>query len=308
MRSSFATTVLCAIASFLSTLCCAQTVTQMQATSRGFLIVQVSINGSAPHPFFLDTGSNKTLVRNELLESLGVALGDQVPALSATGTTYVHQAMVSSVAVAGLAVHDIQVEGIDAGQMSKLGISVEGVLGEDFLKHFDILIDNHAKTLTLDASPELSHSLAGDHLPLSFFGSRGEVSTGNRLVFDLKLPSSNETKHVLLDSGADHILFFPTKPLLFQARSLPNGTLQAFGGSGRCHSTSVPIVIGGETLPEEKLGFCEGMRGNTDVDGILPTSTFKRLFISHAEAYAIANPRLQKHLQGKPPALSSGRE
>ena len=177
---------------------------------------------------------------------------------------------VSSVSVAGLAVHDIQVEGIDAGQMSKLGVSVEGVLGEDFLKHFDILIDNHAKTLTLDASSELSHSLAGDHLPLSFSGSRGGISTKNRLVFDLKLLSSNETKHFLLDSGADHILVFPDKSLIFQARSLPNGTLQTFGGSGRCHCASVPIVIGSETLPEEKLGFCEGMRGNTDVDGTLP--------------------------------------
>jgi hypothetical protein len=308
MRSSFVTTVLCAVTSLLSTVCCAQTVTHLQSTSQGFLIVQVSINGSAPHPFFLDTGSNKTLVRNELLESLGLALGDQVPAHSATGITYVHQTRVLSVAVAGLAVHDIQVEGIDAGQVSTSGVPVEGVLGEDFLNHFDILIDNHAKTLTLDASPELSHSLAGEHLPLSFSGSRNEISTGNRLIFDLKLPSSNETKHFLLDSGADHILFFPTKPLLFQARSLPNRTLQTFGGSGRCHSDSVPIKIGSDTLPDEKLAFCEGMRGNTDVDGILPTSTFKRLFISHAGAYAIANPRQQKHAPKTPSTLLAGNE
>jgi hypothetical protein len=47
-----------------------------------------------------------------------------------------------------------------------------------------------------------------------------------------------------------------------------------------------------------ELAFCEGMRGNTDVDGILPTSTFKRLFISHSGAYAIANPRVQKSSRG----------
>lgn len=281
---------------------------QLQATREGFLIVQVSINGSTPHPLLLDTGSNKTLIRNELLESLGVAPGDLVPLHSPTGTSYVHQTVVSSVAVAGLAVHDIQVEGIDAGQMTKLGASVEGILGEDFLKHFDILIDNHAKTLTLDASPELSHSLAGDHLPLSFSGIRGGIATKNRLVLDLKLSSSNETRHFLVDSGTDHILFFPSKPLLFPTHSVLSGTLQTFGGSGRCYSDSVPIQIGNTRLLEEKLGFCEGMRGNTDVDGTLPTTTFKRLFISHAGAYAIVNPRLEKHVPKTPSTLSSGNE
>jgi hypothetical protein len=290
----FPTMLLCVVCLFFEVFCHAQTVTQLQATNQGLLVVQVSINGSGPYSFFLDTGSNRTLVRNELLETLGIAPGTQVPVHTPTGITYVHQTLVSSVAVAGLAVHDFKIEGVDAGQLSSLDGSFQGVLGEDFLKHFDILIDNHAKTLTLDETSELAHSVTGDHLQLSFSGMRAGYSTTNRLVFYLKLPSSDETTHFLIDSGANHTFFFPTKPLPFRSHTWPASTLKTFGGTGHCHTDVVPLEIGKDTLPAVDIAFCEGMRGNTDVDGILPTNTFKRLFISHAEAYAIANPRVRK--------------
>jgi hypothetical protein len=297
MRSNrFSTIFLCALYLFLGVCSRAQTVTQLQATNQGLLVVQVSINGSGPYSFVLDTGSNRTLVRKELLENLSIASGIPVPAHLATGVSYVHQAVVSSVSVAGLAVHDLEVEGIDAGQFSGLKGSFQGVLGEDFLKHFDILIDNHAKTLTLDETTELAHSLTGHHLPLSASGTRDGHSTTDRLVFDLKLPLSTRTTHFLIDSGANHTMFFPTGTLPSQSRTTRAGTIQTFSGSGsgRCHTNVVSLEIGNDILQGVDLAFCEGMRGNTDVDGLLPTSNFKRLFISHSGAYAIANPRLRK--------------
>jgi hypothetical protein len=294
----FATTLLCAVCLFLPVFCWAQSVTQLRATDRGYLVVQVSIDGSGPYSFLLDTGSNRTLVRNELLDRLRISLGRLVPANMTTGVSYLHQTAVSSVAVAGLTVHDLAIEGIDAGQISRLGESIEGVLGEDFLKHFDLLIDNHAKTLTLDDTTDLASSLAGDHLPLSFSGTRDGHSTVDRVVFALKLPASGQTAHFLIDSGANYALFFPSKPLPNQGRTTTGGTLQAFGGSARCQADFVTLEIGKKTLRDVGLAFCQGMRSNLDVDGLLPTNTFARLFISHSGAYAIANPRLRKPAGG----------
>ena len=289
-----ATTLLCAVCLALSGFSCAQTVTELRATDRGYLVVQVSLNDCGPYSFLLDTGSNRTLVRNDLLNTLRISAGSPVAANMATGVSYLQQTVVSSVAVAGLAVHDLAIEGIDAGQISRLGESVEGVLGEDFLKHFDLLIDNHAKTLTLDDAGDLASSLAGDHLPLSFSGTRDGHATVDRVVLDLKLPSSSQTEHFLIDSGANYALFFPSKPLPRQGRTTTGGTLQTFSGSARCRADFVTLAMGKNTLPEVGLGFCPGMRSNVDVDGLLPTSTFARLFISHAGAYAMANPHLGK--------------
>jgi hypothetical protein len=307
MRSSRVSTILlCAIYLFPQVVSHAQVVSQLKSTVQGLLTVQVSINGSGPYSFFLDTGSNRTLVRKELLENLSGSSGTPVPVHMATGISYAQETVVSSVAVAGLTVHDLPVEGIDAAQLNSLDGSFQGVLGEDFLKHFDVLIDNRAKTLTLDEASELARSLDGDRLPLSFSGTRGGHSTPNRLIFDLKLPSSSEIVHFLVDSGSNHTMVFPTRLLPFARSAAPAGTLRTLGGSGRCYSQAGALVIGKDTLPSMDLAFCEGMRVNTDVDGLLPTSTFTRLFISHAGAYAIANPRTRKPSAASPARISAG--
>ena len=66
-------TILYAVCLPFPTLSCAQTIIKLTTPSSGYLIAPVSINGSGPYPFLLDTGSNTTLVRNELLDTLGIS-------------------------------------------------------------------------------------------------------------------------------------------------------------------------------------------------------------------------------------------
>jgi hypothetical protein len=273
----------------------AQTTIKLGASSWGYLIVPVSINGSGPYQFLLDTGSNRTLVRNELLDTLGISSKKLIPANMTAGVSYLHPTVAESVTVAGLSVHGLGVEGIDADQLSRLRISIQGVLGEDFLKHFDILIDNHAKTLTVGNGSDLACSLTGDHLPLSFAGKRSDHSTADRLVLGLKLPSSQATKQFLIDSGTNYATVFPSKGMPYKGNAMPGGTLLTFSGNSRCKIDFVTLSLGSNTFHDLKLASCEGVtRERVDVDGILPTSIFDRLFISHASGYAIANPRSLK--------------
>jgi len=273
----------------------AQTTIKLGTTSWGYLIVPVAINGSGPYPFLLDTGSNRTLVRNELLDTLGISSKELIPANMTAGVSYLHPTVAESVTVAGLTVHGLGVEGIDADQISRLRISIQGVLGEDFLKHFDILIDNHRKTLTLGNASDLAGSLTGDHLPLSFSGMRSGHSTADRLVLGLKLPSSQTMTRFLIDSGTNYATVFPSKAMPYNGRAMPGGTLLTFNGNSRCHIDFVTLSFGSNTFRDLRLASCEGRtREKVDVDGMLPTSIFDRLFISHAGGYAIANPRSLK--------------
>jgi len=288
-------TFICSVCLTLPTVTRAQTTIKLGAANSGYLIVPVAINGSGPYPFLLDTGSNRTLVRNELLDTLGISAKESIPANMAADVSYLHPAVAESVTVAGLSVHGLGVAGIDADQISRLQIPIQGVLGEDFLKHFDILIDNHAKTLTLGNASDLARSLIGDHLPLSFSGKRSGRSTGDRLVLDLKLPSSQATTRFLLDSGTTCATVFPSKAMPYNSRVLPEGTLFTFNGNSRCHIDFVTLSLGSNTFRDVRLASCEGLtREKVDVDGILPTSIFDRLFISHGRGYAIANPRSLK--------------
>jgi hypothetical protein len=301
------TTILYAVCLAFPTLTFTQTIIQLTPAGWGYLIVPVSINGSGPYPFLLDTGSNSTLVRNELLDTLGISSKKFTPAHVTAGVSYLRQTVAESVTVAGLSIHGLEIEGIDADQISRLRVPIQGVLGEDFLKHFDILIDNHAKTLTLDHGFDLAHSLTGDHLPLSFSGMRSGHSTADRLVLGLNLPPSEVTTHLLIDSGTNYATFFPLKPMPPGGGAMPSATLRTFIGNSRCRVDFVTLKFGTNTFPDVRLVSCEGLtRDKVDVDGMLPTNIFDRLFISHASGYAIVNPRFLKPSSGSLPGCSMG--
>jgi len=200
----FTTTLLCALLSQVSF--GVQAVAKLNIVDGNLLVAPVSINDSGPYPFVLDTGSNRTLIRYDLLKALGISSNRLVALNMPNGVNYAHETVAKSVAVAGLSVNDLEIEGIDGIQIPEIGRSVQGVLGQDFLKRFDVLIDNRAKTLTLDNTLDLADSLSGEHLPLSFFGRYGDHLSVDRLVLNVKLPSIG-TLLFLLDSGSDSAFF-----------------------------------------------------------------------------------------------------
>jgi len=286
------TTLLCALLSPVSF--GVQAVAKLNIVDGVLLVVPVSINESGPYSFVLDTGSNRTLIRNDLLKTLGISSQRLVPLNMPNGVIYVHETVAKSVAVAGLSVNDLEIEGIDAIQITRMGASIQGILGQDFLKHFDVLIDNRAKTLTLDITSDLAGSLSGEHLPLSFFGRFGNHPSVDRLVLNAKLPSIGRL-FFLLDSGSNSAFFFPSKAVRDLAGGTFRGTLTTPRGNSECRINFVTLEIGKSTFHDQKLASCKDVkRDDVDVDGTLPTGMFDRLFISHAQAYAIANPHIRR--------------
>lgn len=270
-----------------------QTVAKLR-TNGVLLIVPVSINESGPYSFILDTGSNRTLVRNDLLAMLGISSKTLVPInLPNRGVIYGRETVAKSVAVGSLGVNDLEIEGIDSSQITRMGASIQGLLGEDFLKHFDVLIDNHAKTLTLDDASDLVDSLRGDHLPLAFSGRYGKYPTVDRLVLDVSLPFIKPL-HFLLDTATDSAVFFPSKGVRYVS-GVTFREMATLSGNSPSWAGLVTLEIGKRTFHNVMLVSCEGVtRDDSDVDGMLPTRIFDRLFISHSKAYAIANPHIRK--------------
>src|ERR1700758_988587 len=130
---------LCCVACLLPTVCGAQRVVKLATADHGWLMVPVSINGSGPYSFVLDTGSNKTLIRKELLTSLRALASRAVPVNMLNGVSYIYETVVNDVSVAGMTVNNLEVGGVDADQLGRFGVHAQGILGEDFLKHFDLL-------------------------------------------------------------------------------------------------------------------------------------------------------------------------
>src|SRR5277367_6159170 len=94
-------------------------------------VVQVSINGTGPYDFILDTGSNVTIMRSQLIRKLNLSSGAPMAIVTATGEIRGQRVIIESIAVAGLAVEHLEINALDRVQV--LNGRVQGILGENFL-------------------------------------------------------------------------------------------------------------------------------------------------------------------------------
>jgi clan AA aspartic protease (TIGR02281 family) len=105
------------------------------------------INGSAVVSLLIDTGADTTTIHSSVMRALGVDLRD-APTKSIRGIGGLSRARVVTLDrldVGGATVAPIQVDVMDTG------LPGHGLIGRDFLGHFEVGLDNQAGILTLHA-------------------------------------------------------------------------------------------------------------------------------------------------------------
>jgi len=117
----------------------------------GVVFLPVSLNGSRPLRFALDSGSTRTLIERTLADSLGLKGGD-AGSLQGAGAGRIG---IQAVGPVDLALPGLRTRGYDAyatdlkpvGQALKG--EVDGILGYDFFARFVVTIDFAARRITL---------------------------------------------------------------------------------------------------------------------------------------------------------------
>ena len=259
----------------------------------GLPVVQVTLNSKGPYDFILDTGANITYVQSQLLAQLSVPLGEQVIIHTATGISYRRKTTVESIGIGGLTVLQVEVDALDQGQLSKNHPRFSGVLGEDFLKHFDILLDNDKKTLVLDRTSGLAKSFYGEQLPFSRFGRFDRGPSSDRIIVELKMLSYREQSlRCVVDSGANAAILYPETNKVWNTLLLSHPSeLHTLNGKN-CFMEKSLMVVAGRIHPDTEVLVCENVtREASDSDCLLPTYLFQAILISHLNSYVIVNPR-----------------
>jgi hypothetical protein len=260
-----------------------------------FETVQIWLNGNGPYDFILDTGTNSTLVRRQLLERLRVPLTGRVGFNGTTSHGFRRKLILDNVSLGGLNVERMEAETLEPNDFKDLG-NVMGVLGENFLRQFDLLIDNVQQALTLDRAQMLAKQVIGEHLHLVQFGSFHGLWTPNRLVVELRMPAMHpEPLQFLVDSGVSEAMLFnhagPVRPITL-GRS---GTLQGMNGDRACFAEHTRVELGGTVLKGVNVVECPGLsRKQADTDGLIPTRVFRRVFLTYRGAYMIVNPSVRE--------------
>lgn len=263
------------------------------------LVVSARINGQGPFKFILDTGSNITLLESSLFRELGLK-----------GTSRPSVKVVDWMALGNLAIADeISIEGgpsrsyvrvleVDGVKRPDIGASIRGVLGENFLNGFDLLIDNRRHVITFDSYNLVAPSLKGEHLPLTLTSANGGVQINDRPIVSARLPPPNGGRplELLLDTGGENLYLVTRQgPDLVTANSRRRMSL--LSGNSRCVSWKDRLQLGGTKTRKMKIISCSKSPAAVwRNDGILPTFVFDQLFIDHAHDYVIINPIISEKL------------
>ena len=271
---------------------------RLRLVQRSLIIVPVAINHAGPYDFLVDTGAEVTIVDPALAAELHLRIE------GTTGFVGVGFRMRSSFA---------QLDTLETGShalanplvviqnmeyLQAADPHIRGILGGNFLRNFDVLIDYAHRTLCFDDTKVMQSEIKGKHIALV---SPPHPEGGGLLTEPLII--------------AVHLSGIPARPLLQLLDSGTNVPLLYDSGkdmAGGFHG-SAPIRDRGPdgvervfavlppqdmkigTLVFHRICFVTPVATGKDVpkvevDGLLPTALFRRVYISYADRFAVLEP------------------
>ena len=263
------------------------------------LVIPVKINQSGPFDFIVDTGNQLNVIDPALAAQLNLKSQGTVGLVATAAYSQASVGVLESLEAGSQVVLKPLVVVQDLGPIQVANPRIRGLLGENFLAHFDVLIDYARGLLCLDEAKLMENYLRGERIPLvTSKHPETEVPFSPRLVVSVNL-SDTGTRPILLqvDSGSDSAILYAgnselEQPLLKRAR------LQGpeVGDSRKAFAILPPqdMKLGSRLV--RKVPFVTPANGSQNVpdreeDGILPTVLFQRVYVSHSDRFVIFDPR-----------------
>ena len=275
----------------------------LRLVNRYQTVLAVSINHFGPYEFLLDTGTQITMIDPSLavelhLDTTGAAVVRGVGFHESASFTRLDLIEAGSHALAN---QKVLVYGLL--NLRSVDPHVRGILGEDFLEHFDMLIDYAHKLLCFDDSAVMRAEIKGPHIALVTPPQRADgAPLPKLLIIAARLSGETRPVRMVLDSGANFPYLYNTSqhlvpqsmaPISFGGRSLVGS-----GADGNQHVFSAlppqEVKIGSLALPSVTfltLAYARKDSRTTEFDGLLTTDLFRRVFISHVNHFVVLEPR-----------------
>jgi Aspartyl protease len=270
----------------------------LHLVNRYLFVVAVSINHTGPYNFLLDSGTQITIIDPTLAAELHL---DTQSGAMFTGAGTLQSASVAQLDLVEAGSHAVARQTVLVYELQSLhsaDLHIRGILGEDFLEHFDMLIDNGHGLLCLDNSAAMRAAVKGPHIPLLAPAEPEDgVALPGLLIISARLSDGTRPVRLALDSGTTAPVLLDTPQYL----SVQPANAVPLSGSGvdgaqRIFSAlpAQDVRIGSVELGRVPFFSLAGIQKDSRVkglDGFLPTALFRRVFIDHADHFAVLEPR-----------------
>lgn len=271
---------------------------RLRLVQRSLIVVPVEINHTGPYDFMVDTGAQVTSVDPALASVLHLKVLGETGFIGVGFHSRTPFVQLDSVQAGSHAVDSVLAVIQEPGQVQTADPRVRGILGLNFLEHFDVLIDYPQGLLCLDEGKAMQAKIKGEHIALTRPPHpEKDLPFTERLIVPVQVSGARGPLLLHLDSGSN-------APLLYEAGKgvtrvpFASTPLRTRGPDGieRAFAVLPPqdVHVGRHVL--HQVPFVAPMNVGQDVpkmdfDGLLPTILFQRVYISYADHYAVLDPR-----------------
>jgi hypothetical protein len=259
------------------------------------MIVPVSINHTGPYDFLLDTDTQVTMIDPSLAAELHLKSQGAAEVVGVGFHTRASLAQLDLLEVGSKTMANPAVVLHNLDDFKEAGLHIRGILGGNFLRRFDVLIDYGHSMLCLDDTNVMRPEVKGEQIALVTPPQKSDDTT-DHVIIAVHL-SGTGTRPLLLkiDSGTNVPFLYDPAKYLAPALSA-NAPLRGRSADGveRTFTVLPPQNMQIGTLTYHQISFVtlagRGNASRVELDGLLPTGLFRRVFISYADHFIVLVP------------------
>jgi len=222
----------------------------------------VFVNHHGPYRFLVDTATSANHIEPALARSIGLVATYRTPLTSSVGKILAMGSDQVQVELGDVRAENLHFLFAGMDVVHQLAAGIQGILGQEFLSHFDYTLDMRGKRLEFG-----KRESEGQRAALHLTNGRAAVSTN---LGDL-----------LLDSGAANVILFGVQP-----ESIDNNFLRTIAGSQLVGMVYRKLMIEGRRIWSGAAVAIPDPR-EPGVDGLMPLSLFRKVYVSNSENYAV---------------------
>ncbi len=252
------------------------------------IVVALNSDQGDHFDFVLDTGTDTTVVDSSIASLLSFVPTERIQVVSLGNASMALRGSIPILSAGSFRVHHVPVLVKDLSNMRKLDSHIAGIVGQNFLSHFNYLIDYQRHLVCLETGDEIPEITGGDRVAFE--------STGDRMMVAAEAHSRSATRlSLLLDSGASSLVLLHSASRMLNIPKQATSVQETSDGQIELQMGRVSEMTVGSQRLHDVAALMPAIEPSVSIgDGLLPTILFHAVYVNNQDGYVIFNPGIRK--------------